>query len=89
MSSQQQIREFAETACARHPYGFEVASIDDDALSRKPGSFSVTLRQPRKPPNLGDKEWWDAIVAIRNEIEQIQGVSRVYIVLADRGAAPT
>jgi len=83
MLSEQQIRERAQRACGGHPYGFEVVSVDNDALSGKP-DFSVTVRQPAKPGNVSDKEWWDAIVAIRNEIEQIQSVSRVYIILADR-----
>jgi hypothetical protein len=84
--SEQEIRKQAQAACDRHPYGFGIASVDDNALTGKPG-FSVTIRQPGKPGSVSDKEWWDAIVAIRNDIEQIHGVTRVYLVVADRAAS--
>lgn len=82
-SSEQQIRELAQTACDRHPYGFNIDLVEADQATQQP-SFAVTVSQPDKPASVGDKEWWDAITAIRNEIQEIPGVSRVYVIYADK-----
>lgn len=73
----------AEEACQRHGHGFNVDSVGPDDMTQN-GGHAVTIRQPPKPASMTDKQWWDEIRRLRNAVERIGGVTKVYLIVADR-----
>jgi hypothetical protein len=80
--SEDAVFQHAEQACRRHGRGFEVESVEPDVTAPS-GGFAVTLRQPKKSTSVSDQQWSADIKKLRDDIERIRGVTKVYLLIAE------